>query len=66
MRKIAEHQARRRTNERCLRQRNAVTARTHASTGTAEAVKAVTTALASQAVQLRWQISQLMVQIRAA
>jgi methyl-accepting chemotaxis protein len=44
----------------------AVTAETHATTGTAEAVKTAASALGSQAVSLRQQVDQFMVRIRAA
>jgi methyl-accepting chemotaxis protein len=44
----------------------AVTTETHATTGTAEAVKTAATALGSQAVSLRRQVDQFLVGIRAA
>jgi methyl-accepting chemotaxis protein len=44
----------------------AVTKETHATTGTAEAVKTAATALGSQAVSLRRQVDQFMAGIRAA
>ncbi|WP_428486869.1 methyl-accepting chemotaxis protein [Rhodopila sp.] len=44
----------------------AVTAETHATTGTAEAVKAAATSLGSEALRLREQVEQFMKRIRAA